>query len=77
MTSKVKTSILFEVKLLNCIVQVLRIVGFFVVLPVVQDESVVSFCLFHMFHAVSLILVLLQRNQDVDSVVLEHLLYST
>ena len=31
----------------------------------------------HVHHAVFLILVLLQRNQDVDLVVLEHLLYST
>ena len=76
-TSKDKTSILFGDRLYKSI-QVLRLVGFFVVLPVVKDESVYFLLksLSHVHHAVFLILVLLQRNQDVDSVVLEHLLHS-
>ena len=68
-TSKDKTSILFEDRLDNYVLQVLRIVGFFVVLSVVQDESVyflLKSLLSHVHHAVFLILVLLQRNQDVD-----------
>ena len=58
------------------ILQVLRIVGFFVVLSVEKDESVYFLLnlLSHVHHAVFLVLDLLQRNQDVDSVVLEHLL---
>ena len=36
-----------------------------------------SLFLSHVHHAVFLILFLLQRNQDVDSVVLEHVLWST
>ena len=39
-TSKDKTSILSEDRHDNFILQVLRVVGFFVVLSVVQDESV-------------------------------------
>ena len=67
-TSKGKTSILFEDRLDNHILQVLRIVGSFVVLFVEQDESVYfpPKFLLHVHHAVFLILVLLQRNQDVD-----------
>ena len=61
-TSKDKTSILFEDRLDNYILQVLRIVGFFVVLSVVWDESVYflleSFS--HVHHAAFCILVLLQ-----------------
>ena len=78
-TSKDKTSILFNDRLYNYILQVLRIVGFFLVLSAEKDESVYFFLksLSHVHHAVFLILVLLQRNQDVDSVVLEHLRYST
>ena len=79
LTSKDKPSILFEDQIDNHILHVLRIVDFFVVLIVVQDESVyllVKF--FHMFIMQSFFfLVLLQQNQDVDSVVLEHLLHST
>ena len=78
-TSKDKTSILFQDRSDNYILQVLRVVGFFVVLSFVLDESVYFLLkiLSHVHHAVFLILVLLQRNQDVDSVVLEHLLGST
>ena len=74
-TSKDKTSIPFEDRLDNYILQVLRIVGFFVVLSFVWEESVYFLLksLSHVHHAVFLILVLLQRNQDVDLVVLEHL----
>ena len=78
-TPKDKTSILSENRLNFCILEVLRIVGFFVVLIVVWDESlyVPLKSLSHVHHAVFSFLVLLQRNQHVDSVVLEHLLYST
>ena len=77
-TSKDKTSILFEDRLDNYIFQVLRIVGFFVVLFVVLYEWVYFLLksLSHVHHAVFFILVLLQRNQDVDSVVLEHLFFN-
>ena len=76
-TSKDKTSILFEDRLGNCVLQVLRIVGFFVALSVEKDESVCFLLksLSHVHQAVFLILGLLQGNQDVDSVVSEHLLY--
>ena len=75
-TSKDKTSILFEYRLDNHILQVLRIVGFFVVLFAEKDELVYFLLksLSHVHHAVFLILVSLQRNQDVDSMVLELLL---
>ena len=43
MTSKDRSSILFEHRLDNHILQVLRIVGFFVVLIVLQDEWVYAF----------------------------------
>ena len=78
-TSKGKTSILFDDRLGNHILQVLRNVGFFVVLFVVYDESVYFPPKFpsHVNHAVFLILALLQRNQDVDSLVLERLLQTT
>ena len=55
-TSKDKTSTLFEGRLDNCILQVLRTVGYFVVLFVEQGESV-SFLLkslSHVQHACSL-----------------------
>ena len=57
------------------IFQVLRAVGFFVDLSAVWDESSLYFpmkSLSHVHHAVFLFLVLLQRNPEVDSVVLEH-----
>ena len=78
-TSKDRSSILFGHRFDNHILQVLQIVGVFVVLSVVQDESVYFLLksLSHVHHAVFLILVLLQRNQDVVLVVLENLLYST
>ena len=52
---------------------VLRVVGFFFVSSVVLDESVYFLLksLSHVHHAVFLIVVLLQRYQDVDSVVLQ------
>ena len=79
MTSKDRSSILFGHRFDNHILQVLRIVGFFVVLIAVQDEWVYFLLksLSHVHHAVFLILVLLQRNPVVDSLVLEHLLRST
>ena len=79
LTSKDKPSILFEDQIDNHILHVLRIVDFFVVLIVVQDESVYLLVksLSHVHHAVFFFLVLLQQNQDVDSVVLEHVLHST
>ena len=68
-----------RIRLDNHILQVLRIVVFFVVLVVVQDEWVYFLLksLAHVHHAAFSFLVLLQRNQVVDSLVLEHLLYST
>ena len=75
MSLKDKTSILFEDRLDNYFLQVLRIVGPFAVLIVVQDERV-SFLLkslSHVHNAVFSFLVLLQRNPVVDSLVLEHL----
>ena len=76
-TSKDKTSILFEHRLDNHFLQVLRNVGFFIVLIVVSDEWVYFLLksLSHVHHAVFFILVLLQRDNVVDSLVLEHLLY--
>ena len=78
-TSKDRSSILFGHRLESYILQVLRIVGFFAVLIVVQDEWVYFLLksLSHVHHAVFSFLVLLQRNPVVDSCVLEHLLYST
>ena len=60
-TSKDKTSIMFEDRLDNEILQVLRIVGFFVVLSFVQVELVYFLLksLSHVHHAVFLNLVLL------------------
>ena len=57
-------SILFEDRLDNYILQVLRIVGFFVVLLFVLDELVYFLLksLSHVHHAVFSFLVLLQRN---------------
>ena len=79
MTSKDRSSILFGHRLDNHILQVLRIVGFFAVLIVVQDEWVYFLLksLSHVHHAVFSFLVLLQRNRVVDSVVPEHLRCST
>ena len=78
-TSKDKSSILFGHRFDNHILQVLRIVGFFAVLIVVQDERVhfLRKALSHVHHAVFSFLVLLQRNLIVNSLVLEHLLSST
>ena len=78
-TAKDRSSILFGHQFDNHILQVLRIVGFFVVLVVVQDEWVYFLLksLSHVHHAVFSFLVLLQRKQVLDSLVLEHLLYST
>ena len=60
-------------------IQVLRIVGLSVVLFVDYDESMYSFLKFpsHNHHSVFSFPVLLQRNQDVDSLILEHLFHST
>ena len=79
MTSKERSSILFGRRLDNHFLQVLQIVGVFVVLIVVQVEWLFFLLksLSHVHHAVFSFLVLLQRNQVVDSLVLEHLLYST
>ena len=69
-TSKDKTSILFEDRFSSYSSSPSNSWVSFVVLSFVKDESV-YFLLKSLSH------VLLQRNQDVDSVVLEHLLYST
>ena len=63
-TSKGKTSILFEDRLDNLILQVLRIVDLSVVLFVEKDESVYfrPKSLSHVHQAVFLILVLLPRK---------------
>ena len=63
----------------NHILQVLQIVGPITVLIVVQDEWVyfLQKSLSHVHHAVFSFLVLLQRNPVVDSLVIEHLHYST
>ena len=78
-TSKDRLSILFGHRFDNCILQVLQIGGSFAVLIVVQDEWVCFLLKFlsHVHHAVFSFLVLLQRNPVVDTLVLEHLLYST
>ena len=78
-TSEDRSSILFGRRLDNYILQVLQIVGVFVVLIVVQDEWVYFLLksLSHVHQAVFSFLFLPQRNQVVDSLVLEHLLYST
>ena len=75
-TSKGKISILFEDRLDNYLLQVLRIVGLFVVVFVEKDESVYfpPKFLSHVHQTVFSFLVLLQRNPVVDSLVLEHLL---
>ena len=72
-----RSSILFGHRFNNHILQVLRIVGFFAVLIVVQDEWVYFLLrsLSHVHHAVFSFLVLLQRNPVVDSLVLEHLFF--
>ena len=78
-TSKDRSPVLFGHRFDDHILQVLRIVGFFSVLIVVQDERVYFLLksLSHVHHAVFSFLVLLQRNPVVDALVLEHLLYST
>ena len=70
-TSKDRTSILFEDQLDNHFLKILRIVRLFVGL-----NRMVHFLLrnlFHMFIMLSFV-VLLQQNRDVDSLVLEHFL---
>ena len=73
-TSKDTSSILFGHRSDSHILQVLRIVGTFAVLIVVQDEWVYFLLksLSHVHHAVFSFLVLLPRNPVVD-----HLQYST
>ena len=75
-TSKDRSSILFGHRL-DKYVQVLQIVGVLVVLIVVLDEWVYFplKSLSHVHHAVFSFLDLLPRDQVVDSLVLEHLLY--
>ena len=76
-TSKDRFSILFGHRFDNYILHVLQIGGPFAVLIVVQDEWVCFLLksLSYVHHAVFALLVLLQRNPVVDSLVLEHLLY--
>ena len=71
-TSKDGSSILFGHRFDNHILQVLRIVGFFAVSIVVQDEWVYSLLksLSHVHHAVFSFPVLLQRNPVVHSLVI-------
>ena len=68
-TSKDRSSILFGHRFGNYLLQILRIVGTFAVLIVVQDEWVYFLLksLSHVHHAVFSFLVLLQRNPVVDS----------
>ena len=75
-TSKDRSSILFGHRL-DKYIQVLQIVGVLVVLIVVLDEWVYFplKSLSHVHHAVFSFLDLLPRDQVVDSLVLEHLLY--
>ena len=72
-TSKDRSSILFGHRLDNHLLQVLRIVGLFTVLIVVQDEWAYFLLksLSNDHRAVFSFPVLLQRNQVVDSLVLE------
>ena len=78
-TSKDSFSILFGHRFGNFFLQILEMVGSFAVLIAVQDEWVYFLLksLSHVHHAVFSFLLLLQRNPVVNSLVLEHILYST